>query len=117
MRGGRREPGQRGRAAAASQDMIQQLQRSGLGRGRQATAVLVRADLPSTILGVHTCNVPGAESCPSQPLCFTGTGLLLLIALLGKLRQKVMCRRVAGEKEGGCTAVGPPFGATKCNNL
>lgn len=110
-RGGRREPG---RAAAASQDMIQQLQRSGLGRGRRAAAGAVRADLPSTLLGAHTGDVPGAESCPSQPLCCTGTGLVLLIALLGKLRQKVMCTRVAGEREGGCTAVGPPLVQPHC---
>lgn len=45
MRGGRWEPGRCGRAAAASQDMIQQLPRSRLGRGQRATASAARCEL------------------------------------------------------------------------
>lgn len=93
MRGGRREHGP---AAATSQDMIQQLQRSGWGGGSGWLLLgSVRGDLPETFwVGTHTTWGLGAGP---VSLCFTSTCLGLLLILPGKLRQKGVCRCAQGE--------------------
>lgn len=65
MRGGRREPGRRGRAAAASQDMIQQLQRSGLGGGGGRLPGRWEPTCPAGFRGLGPGAAPG--SLPALP--------------------------------------------------
>lgn len=100
MRGGRWEPWP---AAAASQDMIQQLQRSGLGRGQRAALV---GSVPGDP-GGHTHSVLGAGSCPGQPASPGGP------ARLARETEAERGLHRCGQGEGrGMRGCGPVFGAT-----